>query len=121
MESEAVLAIVKRCLLDWALISSEAVDYEIHKVPDIERKRKLERIASISREKIMVDSAIASRALEIEKLGLRAVDALHISCAERSSDVMLTTDDEIIKVAIKKNAGININVANPARWLFDVL
>ena len=50
----------------------------------------------------MVDSAIASRALEIEKLGLRAVDALHISCAERSSDVMLTTDDEIIKVGNKE-------------------
>ena len=121
IESEAVLAILKRCLLDWALISSEAVDYEISKVPDIERKRKLERIASISREKIMVDSAIAARAQEIEKFGLRAVDALHISCAERSSDVMLTTDDEIIKVLIKKNAGININVANPARWLFDVI
>ena len=121
MESEAVLAILKRCLLDWTLISSEAIDYEISKVPDLERRKKLERIASISREKIMVDAAISARASEIEMFGLRAVDALHISCAERSSDVMLTTDDEIVRVAIKKNAGINIKVVNPARWLFDVL
>lgn len=66
------------------------------------------------------NAAISARASEIEMFGLRAVDALHISCAERSSDVMLTTDDEIVRVAIKKNAGININVVNPARWLFDV-
>lgn len=55
----------------------------------------------------MVDSAIVARVLEIEKFGLRVVDALH--------------DDEIIRVALKKNAGINIKVVNPARWLFDVL
>lgn len=121
LESEAVLSILKRCLFEWTLISSEAIDYEISKTPDVERQRKAERIMSISREKIIVDETIAARALEIEKFGLRAVDALHISCAEISADVLLTTDDEIIRAAINKSKSFNVRIMNPVRWLLDVL
>lgn len=120
MEAEAILAILKRCLFDWTLIGSEAIDYEISKIPNVEKRRKAERIMSISREKIIVDEAIAAKASEIEKLGLKPTDALHLSCAERSADVMLTTDDEIIRTA-QKNTCLNITVMNPVRWLFDVL
>jgi hypothetical protein len=121
LESEAVLSILKRCLFEWTLISSEAIDYEISKTPDVERRRKAERIMSISREKIIVDETIAARALEIERFGLRAIDALHISIAERSADVLLTTDDEIIRAAINKSKNFNIRIMNPVRWLLDVL
>ncbi len=123
MESEAVLAILKRCLSEWTLISSEAIDYEISRIPDVERRSKAERIASISREKIAVDDSIVSRSREIEREGLKPMDALHLACAERSADVMLTTDDEIVRAAAKKNASIRIKVrvVNPARWLLDVL
>jgi len=31
IESEAILAILNRCLLDWVLLGSEAIDYEISK------------------------------------------------------------------------------------------
>lgn len=123
MESEAVLAILKRCLSEWTLIGSEAIDYEISKIPDVERRGKAERISSISREKVTVDESIVSRAREIEREGLRPMDALHLACAERSADVMLTTDDEIVRAAMRKSASISIKVRvmNPARWLLDVL
>jgi predicted nucleic acid-binding protein len=123
MESEAVLAILKRCLSGWTLISSEAIDYEISRIPEVERRSKAERIASISREKIVVDDSIVSRSREIEKEGLKPMDALHLACAERSADIMLTTDDEIVRAAMKKSASISIKVRvmNPARWLLDVL
>lgn len=51
MEAEAILAILKRCLFDWTLIGSEAIDYEISKIPNVERRRKAERIMSISRKR----------------------------------------------------------------------
>lgn len=122
MESEAVLAILKRCLLEWTLIGSEAIDYEISRIPDAERRRKVEQIASISREKTIVDESIVSRAREIEMHGLiKPMDALHLACAERSADVMLTTDDEILRAAIRMSADIKVIVMNPARWLLDVL
>lgn len=121
MESEAVLVILKRCLSEWTLIGSEAIDYEISRIPDIERRGKVEQIASISREKIIMDECIISRARQIEKQGLKPMDALHLACAERSADVMLTTDDEIVMAAIRTGAGIKVRVMNPARWLLDVL
>jgi predicted nucleic acid-binding protein len=120
IESEAVLAILRRCLSEWTLISSEAIDYEISRMPDVERRGKAERIASISREKIIVDESIISRSREIEVQGLKPMDALHLACAERSADVMLTTDDNIVRSATRKSASINVRVMNPARWLLDV-
>lgn len=121
MESEAVLVILKRCLSEWTLIGSEAIDYEISRIPDAERRSKVERIASISREKTIVDESIVSRAREIQMQGLTPMDALHLACAERSADIMLTTDDEILRAAIRMSADIKVRVMNPARWLLDVL
>lgn len=41
LETEAVLSILNRCLLgEWQLIGSEALDYEISKMPDDDRKQK---------------------------------------------------------------------------------
>ena len=49
IESEAVLAILNRCLYDWELVGSEAIDYEISKIPDDERKTGVKVLAAISR------------------------------------------------------------------------
>ena len=51
----------------------------------------MEILALISKEKVIVDDNIIKRALELEKIGLKPVDALHVACAEKSADVMLTT------------------------------
>ena len=121
MESEAVLVVLNRCLFDWALIGSEVIDYEISKTPDRERRRKAERITSISREKVSVDDVIAARAMEIEMLGLKPTDSLHISCAEKSAEVMLTTDADLLRLAINNNESLKIKVMNPVGWLLNVL
>ena len=121
IESEVVLTILNRCLCYWLLVGSEVIDYEISKIPDDERKRRVEILISIAREKVIVDEDIVRRASELEDIGLRAVDALHVACAERSVDVMLTTDDELLKkVKINKNI-IRIRVENPVRWLMEMM
>ena len=121
IESEAVLAILNQCMDDWILVGSEVIDYEISKIPDEERRRKVEILASISKEKVIVDDNIIKRALELEKIGLKPIDALHVACAEKSADVMLTTDDDIVKkVKANKNL-IKVRVENPVRWLMEVL
>lgn len=81
----------------------------------------MEQIASISREKIIVDESIVSRAREIEMQGHKPMDALHLACAERSADVMLTTDDEIVRATIRASVDIKVRVMNPSGWLLDVL
>jgi predicted nucleic acid-binding protein len=121
IESEAVLAILSRCMDDWILVGSEVVDYETSKIPDEERRKKAEILTSISKEKVIVDDNIVEKALELEKIGLRPLDALHVACAEKTADVMLTTDDEIVKKVKANKDLIRVRVENPVRWLMEVL
>ena len=37
METEAVIAILKRCMIDWDLVGSEVIEYEIRGIADEER------------------------------------------------------------------------------------
>ncbi len=77
-------------------------------------------LASIKRESVIVDLDIIRRASDVERIGLRAVDALHIACAERSADVMLTSDDEIVKKVKANKSLIKVRVENPVKWLMEV-
>jgi predicted nucleic acid-binding protein len=120
IESEAILAILNKCLYDWTLVGSEAIDYEIFKIPDDERKKGVKVLAAISREKVTVDESILRRASELENIDLKALDALHIACAEKSVEVMLTTDDEIVKKVKANNNIVKVVVENPVRWLMEV-
>ncbi len=78
-------------------MGSEAIDYEIFRIPDDERKKGVKVLAAISKDKVTVDEGILRRASELENIGLKAIDSLHLACAEKSVEVMLTTDDEIEK------------------------
>lgn len=120
IESEAVLAILNRCLLDWVLVGSEAVDYEISKIPDHERKTGVKVLAAISRNRLTVNESMLRRASELENIGLKALDALHLACAEKSAEVMLTTDDEIVKKVMVNDSLIKVRVENPVRWLMEI-
>ena len=120
IESEAVLAILNRCLHDWALVGSEAIDYEISKIPDDERKTGVKVLAAISRDRVTVEESILRRASELENIGLKALDALHLACAEKSAEVMLTTDDEIVKKVMVNDNIVKVRVENPVRWLMEI-
>ncbi len=120
IESEAVLAILDRCLYDWVLIGSEAIDYEVSKIPDNERKTGVKVLTTIARDKVTVDESILKSASELENIGLKALDALHLACAEKSSDVMLTTDDDIVKKVMANDYLLEVRVENPVRWLMEI-
>ena len=64
-----------------------------------------------------LDEEILERAKEMETLGIKGLDALHIACAERLKvDYFLTCDDKIIK----KYKGV-ILVKNPVEFLLNIL
>ncbi len=59
---------------------------------------------------------IRERALELEKEGLKAVDALHIACAEAAgSEYFLTCDDQVLR---RYQGGIK--VLNPVDFVLSV-
>jgi predicted nucleic acid-binding protein len=123
IESEAIITILEYCQIGkWRLVSSEVVDIEISKIADLDKRHRVKILATIHQTFIAVDKFIEARAIEIEWLGLKAYDALHIACAEKSeTDIFLTTDDSIIKKALQNKDILRVRIENPVKWLMEVI
>jgi hypothetical protein len=62
------------------------------------------------------------RGRELEDLGFRAFDALHVACAESGgAEALLTTDDRLRNRAIRHQDKIALRVENPAKWYSEVI
>lgn len=122
LESEAVLLILNRCQSrDWFLLGSEAIDAEIAQTPDAERRQRLLALVSLATDKAIVTNQVESRSLEVARLGFKVYDALHVACAEaRNANVLLTTDDRLIRKAATYDSMLQVKVQNPILWLLEV-
>lgn len=99
------------------LVSSEVLIYENDKNPYEERKLFVSSIIKNAKQFQKLDEKILERAKEIEKLGIRGLDALHLACAERAGvNYFLTCDNKLIK----RYRGI-ILVKNPVEFVFNII
>lgn len=123
LESEAVVIILKHVRSGhWEWISSEVVEYEIGRAPDVGRRQKVESLIPYACQRITLDAAVLQRGNEVEKIGFGSYDALHLACAEvGKADVFLTTDDRILRVANERAELLAVKVGNPLAWLKEVL
>ena len=123
LESEAVLTIISHAQTsNWRLLTSAVVDIEISKIPDADKKQKIVMLSTVLQQSIAVDNNIEKRAFELEKMGFKPFDAMHIACAEKGkADILLTTDDNFIRKALHTKDALKITVKNPVIWLMEVL
>jgi predicted nucleic acid-binding protein len=123
LESEAVILILTHIEAgEWEWASSDVVNYEIEQNPNEERKARVKALIKSSNNNIPLQQTEIDRAQELEKLGFKAIDALHIACAETENvEVMLTTDDKLLNLAKKCTKQLHIRVANPLTWLEEVI
>ncbi len=62
-----------------------------------------------------------TRALDERRLGFKALDALHVACAEAGgADALLTVDDRMLAKAQGLKSNLRVRVENPILWLMDV-
>ncbi len=102
----------------WTLISSEVIDLETDDDSNVERQEAVRLYSDSAQEYIYVDERIGGRAAELENLGFKARDALHVACAEGAhATVLLTTDDQLLKKANKHKALLRVQVENPITWI----
>lgn len=122
LETSAIAAIFQRIEegeLVW--VSSRAVRIEIARTSNAERRARLLELAIRANHEVGVDRSIANRADEIQALGFRPADALHLACAERGgADVFLSTDDVLVRRASRLSAHLRLTVVNPAAWLMTL-
>ena len=117
-EAEAIEHVLEKVRLGvLELISSEALKDEVRKIRSLERRSKVETLLSMSSMTVEVDSVVSQRGWELGKKGYGFHDALHIATAEAASaDVLLSTDDRLIKRAARGLGNPGIPVRNPVSW-----
>ncbi len=105
----------------WLWISSGVLVEEIENNPNETKRIQIKRWLIHVDQDISVETSEMSRGRQIETLTFQAMDALHLACAESgSADVLLTTDDKLLKKAKSVQTQLNIQVDNPHEWLQKV-
>ncbi len=123
LEAEAILSIFNHSRMSgWSIIGSDAIDFEIGKIPDHDKRVKVQILSTLHNTHVKVDAGVEQRALELNRVGLQALDALHVACAEKAkADVLLTTDDHLLNKAAQIRKKFKMKIENPLRWAMEVL
>ena len=98
------------------LASSSVLGYENSRNPFPLRMQWVERCMELAGVHQQVDESIRERAEDLEREGLKALDALHVACAEAAgSEYLLTCDDPIVR---RYQGGIK--ALNPVDFVLSV-
>ena len=117
LEAEAVLSIIARGKAgEYVLVGSEAVEFELFRMPDVDKLKKIRSLYSVTSETLLYTEKTRKRALSLQQQGIRAMDSVHLALAEEyQQDALLTTDDGFIAAAVRSDAAVRIE--NPISWL----
>lgn len=122
LEAESILLIIRHFEnQEWMWYGSDVLTYEIEQIPDAERWQRVRRLANFVHTVIDLDENVLARAKELEGIGFKAYDALHIASAEQAeADVLLTTDDRLLRLAERHAKQVKVRLYNPLLWLNEV-
>lgn len=99
------------------LISSSVLEYENSRNPYPIKQEAMSRYLQLAELRQEVNEAIRQRAEELEQNGLKAIDALHIACAEAvNSNYFITCDKRLIN----RYSGLTMKVMNPADFVLEI-
>lgn len=101
VETEALIAVLSEVQAGKLhLLASEALDYEIRRIPDIHRQTDTQAVLDLAAEYLQLTSVREQLALELQAKGIDAMDAVHLALASVSkADHFVTTDDKLLKKA----------------------
>jgi predicted nucleic acid-binding protein len=98
------------------LVTSTVVAYENSRNPFLMRRDWVSHCSGSAGHVQRVDERIRQRAEELEQQGLKAVDALHVACAEASGcEYLLTCDDRLLR----RYQGERVHVLNPVDFIVE--
>ena len=98
------------------LASSTMLEYENSRNPFALRKRAVSYYLTLASYHQTLNGSIRQRAQEMEQQGLKAMDALHLACAEAAGcEFFLTCDDQVVRRGMGK-----IRVLNPVDFVLTV-
>ena len=118
LETQAMLLILQMISSQRVeLVTSNVLEYENSRNSDADRANAVSLYLSLASFRQVADEVIRQRALELEKTGVKAIDALHVACAEVSeSDYFLTCDKRLIN----RCKTLSLKVMNPADFILEI-
>jgi predicted nucleic acid-binding protein len=101
VETEAVFAVLASVQQGTiSLLTSEALEFEISRTPDEQRRREATAMLTLARERLMLSDTTERLAHSFAQAGLSAIDALHVALASTAgADYFVTTDDKLLRRA----------------------
>lgn len=121
LEAESVLGII--ALVEdgeLELVASDVLLFETRRNPRAERRAYAMDVLDKASGFIEVNSQIRERAVELERYGLKPLDALHLAAAEAAEvDYFCTTDDKLIKRG-KLAARKGVRVVSPIELIEEI-
>ncbi len=111
LETQAVIFILQMVEVQLLeLVSSSVLEYENSHNPFMLNKQSMVRYLQIASLRVLVDEKIRTKAKQLEKQGIKPIDALHVACAEASqSDYFITCDKRLIN----RCQYLSLKVINP--------
>jgi hypothetical protein len=122
LEARAIEAILRRYILkDFEIYKSMAIDFEICKIKDYNKKRQVDDLYnSINLNDIEYTQEIKQRAIKLREYNIKDMDALHIAFAESIEvNYIITTDKQMINAS--KKANLKVKVINPIEFIMEVV
>ena len=105
----------------WYWSASSVLAFEIVQNPDLEQRSDLKNILRFAHETVLMSTSEVARGEYLETLGFKYYDALHIACAESAkADILLTTDDRMLRLAKRHSTQLRVHVENPYTWLQEI-
>lgn len=119
LEAEAILQILAHVdRQEWTMIGSDAVKTELSAIRDPRHREHAESLAAGAMEHVQAGANVLRRVKALEGMGFGVYDSLHLAYAEAAgADVMLTTDDALVRRARRVQHQLGVLVANPLAWL----
>ena len=118
-ETEAIEIILKNFSTgDWSWIASRALSLEIDNNQDVNQRIEMKFQMTSADINVAIGEVERTRGRDLEKIGFKRLDALHLACAESgNADVFLTTDDRLLRRAKRLSSKLRVQVENPYEWL----
>jgi predicted nucleic acid-binding protein len=101
VETEAVFAVLASVQDGGVtLLTSEALEFEISRIPDEQRRQEALAILTLASERLTLSVASEQLADSFAQAGLSAMDALHVALAATAgADYFVTVDDKLLRRA----------------------
>lgn len=119
LEADAIAAVLSMAEARRVeLAGSDYLDFEVGQTPDRERALRVAELVKLVAVKAPTSPSLAQRARELGNRGLRGLDALHIASAEAvEADLLVTTDDRMLRAAKRASAKVGVRVVGPIEAL----